>query len=291
MTELSRMLGRVSLKTSDPLTYLHTSTGSGWTGALLTHMKTSQKGSFEGCWNTIMLSHRLSERGTFFDIDQNGKLQLSTAKLRIWPPYEVVRGAWDGSNETVNLFITPHLCETTLGRPLRAGKIYFHARHTHHDQIIENLLKALLIDCHAGSSGGPAVGDSIVSAIIYRLNETPSSFPEAKDIPTYNEPQIRRAKSFIEANLASKISVEDLARIANLSPRHFCRSFKLAAGSSPYQYIMLRRLDVAKSMILEGHLSFQEIAVKTGFTKHSNLSTAFQTVLGMTPSQFRNTLR
>ena len=121
MSELGRLLGRVSLKTSDPLTYLHTSARSGWAGATLTHMKTSQKGSFEGCWNRMLLSHRLSEHGNFYDYDPDGRLRLSTARLRIWPPYEVARGAWDEGSETVNLFIAPGFCEPVLGRPLASG--------------------------------------------------------------------------------------------------------------------------------------------------------------------------
>ncbi|MCJ2134972.1 AraC family transcriptional regulator [Methylobacterium sp. J-026] len=291
MAELGRLLGRVSLKTSNPMTYLHTSARSGWTGAMLTHMKTSQKGSFEGCWNTIMLSYRLSEEGNFFDVDQDGRLHRSTASLRIWPPFEVARGAWDESSETVNLFIAPHFCETVLGGPLPVGKIYFHAKHTQSDQVIETLLRALLIDSLTGSSGGPTLGDSIVAAIIYRLNETPNVIQPASNVLFCNDPEIRRSKAFISANISSKIRVDELAKSANLSVRHFCRSFKASTGTSPYQYVTMCRLDMAKDLILEGKLSLQEIAAKTGFIRHNNLSTAFQGAFGMTPSQFRNTLR
>lgn len=291
MSELGHSLGRVSLKTSDPLIYVHTSARSGWAGAVLTHMKTSQEGSVEGCWNRLMVSYRLSESGTFYELGRDGRLRPSTGRIRIWPPYEVVRGSWDESSETVNLFIAPHFCETVLGRPLASGKIYYHAEVTRDDQIIGTLLKTLLIDSQAGSPSGPALGDSIIAAIVYRLDETSVSVSVPRNIATYNENQVRRAKSFIEANISSKISIDGIADVAGLSTRHLGRAFKAATGSTPSQYVLLRRIENAKALILEGSLSLQEIAVQTGFVKHRHLSTAFQNVLGMTPSQFRNRLR
>ena len=291
MSDIGRSLGRVILKTSGPLTYLHTSARSGWAGAVLTHMKTSQKGSFEGCWNRIMLSYRLSESGNLYDYDPDGHLRLSTARLRIWPPYEVVRGAWDESSETVNLFIAPRFCEMVLGRPLASGKLYYHAEFTRHDRVIETLLRALLIDSLTGSSSGPTLGDSIVAAIIHRLVEASSSVSISKSIASYNDNQVRRTKAFIEANLASHVTLAQLAEVAGLSTRHLCRAFKAATGSTPSHYIMLRRIENAKTLILEGSLSLQEIAVQTGFGQHRHLSTAFRNALGTTPSQFRNNLR
>lgn len=291
MSDIGRSLGRVVLKTSDPLIYLHTSARSGWAGAMLTHMKTQESGSVEACWSRILLSFSFNETGKFYDADPDGNLQLSTARLRIWPPYEVIRGVWDGSIETVNLFIEPHLCDTVLGRPLASGKIYHHAEFTRHDRVIETLLRALLIDSLNGSSSGPMLGDSIVAAIIHRLDEAPGSISMPKSVSTYNDNQVRRAKAFIEANIASKVNLSQLADVAELSERHFCRAFKAATGSTPSQYILLRRIDNAKALILEGRLSLQEIAVQTGFKHHRHLSTAFQNTLGMTPSQFRNSLR
>lgn len=290
MSELGGLLGRVSLKTSEPLTYLHTSACSGWTGAVLTHMKTSEKGTFEGCWNRIMLSYRLDEGGSFYDYDSDGRLRLSTARLRIWPPYEIARGAWDESSETVNLFIAPRFCETVLGRPLASGKIHHHAAFTRCDRVIETLLQALLIDSLSGHPAGLTLGESIVAAIVHRLDETSGTVSQPQGASTYNENQVRRAKAFIEANLASKVTLERLAEAAGLSTRHLCRAFKAATGSSPSHYILLRRIESAKTLILEGRLSLQEVAALTGFRQHRHLSTAFQNALGMTPSQFRNNL-
>ncbi|MCJ2015918.1 AraC family transcriptional regulator [Methylobacterium sp. E-065] len=238
-----------------------------------------------------MLSYRLSEGGNFYDYDPDGRLRLSTARLRIWPPYEVARGAWNESSETVNLFIAPRFCEMVLGHPLVSGKIYYHAEFTRHDQIIETLLRVLLIDSLTGNPSGPTLGDGIVSAIVHRLDEASGFVSIPTSVLTYNDNQVRRAKAFIEANLASKMTLDRLADVAGLSTRHLCRAFKSATGSTPSHYILLRRIEEAKALILEGHLSLYEIAVQTGFGHHRHLSTAFHNALGQTPSQFRNSLR
>ncbi|MCJ2021926.1 AraC family transcriptional regulator [Methylobacterium sp. E-065] len=290
MSELGRLLGRVSLNTSDPLVYLHTSERSSWTGALLTHMKTSQRDSVEGCWNTIMLSHRLSADDESFYIDERGDRHPEIGSIRILPPYEVIRGGWEGFIETVNLFLDPRQCEAVLGRPLAAGKVYFHAKHTHSDPTLEALLRALLMDSVFNGPKNPAVGNGIIAAIIHRLDETHESVSSPDHYIAHNEPQIRKAKDFIEANISAKLSVDELAIFVGLSTRHFCRSFKSATGSSPYQYITARRLEKAKALILQGDETLQEVAMKTGFVRHGNLSAAFQAAFGITPSQFRNSL-
>ncbi len=67
--------------------------------------------------------------------------------------------------------------------------------------------------------------------------------------------RLRRVLALIEARLDNDISLAELAREAALSPFHFARGFKTATGTSPYRYLIERRLQRARLLLEEGSLS------------------------------------
>lgn len=97
----------------------------------------------------------------------------------------------------------------------------------------------------------------------------------------------RRVIDFAEANLDKLISLSDMAAVANLSPYHFSRSFKLSTGMPPAKFMLMRRTERAKRLLREGRAGLAEIALACGFASQSHFSTAFKQVVGMTPGQFR----
>jgi AraC family transcriptional regulator len=69
-----------------------------------------------------------------------------------------------------------------------------------------------------------------------------------------------RVRNFVEAHLDDDLSLTVLADIACLSPYHFSRSFKEAAGVGPYRYVMQRRLERAKTLLRRTHEPLAQIA-------------------------------
>jgi len=95
---------------------------------------------------------------------------------------------------------------------------------------------------------------------------------------------------FIDANLAVDLCLKDLAQIANLSPHHFSRLFKMSTGSSPYQYVVSRRLRHALPQLSARELSIDEIARTSGFSSASSFAKAFKRVYRVSPSLYRKNL-
>lgn len=86
-------------------------------------------------------------------------------------------------------------------------------------------------------------------------------------------------------HLFESIGVQEVASAVNLSPLHFWRQFKACTGYSPYEYIVLRRIDKAK--YLPTDQSVGEIAYAAGYNSEENFIHSFQKHVGISPGLFR----
>jgi AraC family transcriptional regulator len=98
---------------------------------------------------------------------------------------------------------------------------------------------------------------------------------------------IDQVDEFIRAHLAQEIRVDDLAKIFQLSARHFSRLFKVTTGVTIASYVAKVRFDIAQDMLLHTCTPIKSIAYRVGFTSVSNFTTAFKRASGVTPSIFR----
>ncbi|HSH57881.1 MAG TPA: AraC family transcriptional regulator [Halomonas sp.] len=96
-----------------------------------------------------------------------------------------------------------------------------------------------------------------------------------------------RLERFIETHLAHRLSVADLARVVCLSEAHFRHCFRQQTGLTPWQYVRRRRLEAARRLLDDTHLSLTEIAELTGFSSQSALSRACRERYGQPPSRLR----
>jgi len=94
-------------------------------------------------------------------------------------------------------------------------------------------------------------------------------------------------RDYIEAHLASDITLDELARIASLSRFHLARRFKATFSLPPHKYILQRRIETAKDLLKRSDLPVAEIALVTGFSSSTQLIRTFRTVTGTTPLVYR----
>lgn len=101
--------------------------------------------------------------------------------------------------------------------------------------------------------------------------------------------QTRKVFAHVEANIAEKIHVHDLARLIGLSASHFCRSFKSTLGVSPREYLLRRRIEVAKDLMLTTSEPLSAIAAQCGMCDQSHFTRSFHRLVGETPYTWRRT--
>jgi AraC family transcriptional regulator len=101
---------------------------------------------------------------------------------------------------------------------------------------------------------------------------------------------MRRVEEHVRMNLAAEISLRSLAGLCCMSVDHFLRSFRAAAGTTPYHYVLEQRLRRASAMLRASAQPIAAIAVDCGFGNPSHFSVKFRAKFGVSPSQFRRTV-
>jgi len=99
--------------------------------------------------------------------------------------------------------------------------------------------------------------------------------------------RVATALEFARNNLRRKLTVEDLAEVARLSPRQFSRIFRNQTGCSPARAIEKLRLEAACVLIRQGRLPFETIAGETGFGDEERMRRAFTRDVGQAPRAIR----
>jgi AraC-like DNA-binding protein len=102
--------------------------------------------------------------------------------------------------------------------------------------------------------------------------------------------RLERVRDYIETHLDDRLSLMALAGVACLSPYHFSRSFKQAAGVGPQHYVMQRRIERAKTLMRRTRHPLAMIAQQCGFIDQSHLTSIFRRETGVTPGRYRTAL-
>jgi AraC family transcriptional regulator len=99
--------------------------------------------------------------------------------------------------------------------------------------------------------------------------------------------QAKRTLKYMEDNLASKMTIPEMADGVGLSKSYFSRAFKRSIGSPPAAYVTARRVERAKLMILSGGDTLTDIALACGFADHPHFCKSFRRVVGTSPRVWR----
>lgn len=106
---------------------------------------------------------------------------------------------------------------------------------------------------------------------------------DARPINSINRVAALRAREYIEARVGESFSLEDLERATGHDRWQLSRDFRALFGTSPYRYLIARRLDRARRLLLAGCAGV-DAAFACGFADQSHFGRAFKKTFGMTPN-------
>ena len=113
--------------------------------------------------------------------------------------------------------------------------------------------------------------------------ERDSRLKDSSPRPEIIETSVR----YIAENYPSRLTLEDLAKKANLSPTYFHKLFLKAVGHTPCEYILDIRIRAAKKMLLTTDKNLVDVASECGFSSQSYFNYTFKKSEGITPNQYR----
>lgn len=98
---------------------------------------------------------------------------------------------------------------------------------------------------------------------------------------------LKNVLEYIEQHYSSAISLDDLAAVAGMNPKYFCRFFRSITHQSPIEYVNRYRIEKAAGMLHGTRLPITDICMECGFNDGSNFIKVFRKYKGMTPGQYR----
>lgn len=102
-----------------------------------------------------------------------------------------------------------------------------------------------------------------------------------------NDVHVLQAIKFINNNIYSKLSVEDVLQKIPISRRTFEMKFKASTSMSVYQYILTYRIKLLANLLVNTQEHISTLAYKVGFQELKNVSRQFKKIMGHTPSDYR----
>ena len=151
--------------------------------------------------------------------------------------------------------------------------------------VMNQKLSAAIISAFEGTREPLAI-DSLIMQVAEGLMEAdPSckhvSLPRHLDVAA-----LKRACRYLDTQKTQVVHSSELEAVTGLTRYELARQFRLMCGTSPYRYLLMRRLDVARQQLAQGR-SLVEVAIEAGFADQAHFSRMFKATFGITPARYR----
>ena len=168
------------------------------------------------------------------------------------------------------------------------GRVEIRSKFQQRDARIEHIAWALKAEMESGYPGGTLYLDSLATAMAAQVVSRHSSlYITSNGHAGLSSRKLKQMLSFIEDNLSSDLSLQEIADVAGLSVSHCKVLFRRAVGMPIHQYVIRRRVERAAALLRNGRMAVSEVALATGFAHQSHLAAHIKRVLGVSPRELR----
>lgn len=224
-----------------------------------------------------------------------GGVETGTVRPRqflVIPGQEATEWHRHGSSDMLMLYLRQDMIESVASGNLGATgqATHFDLTLGTADPLLEQIALSILRLLQQPEDGSSALYvESLTQTLVLHLLRRETGIAGVSDQAAKQDlTALRRIPDLIEAELSSELTIATLAREAQLSPQTFARAFGRRFGTTVHQYIIARRLERAKHLLISTDLPVVQVALQTGFASQSHLATAFKRLTGLTPAEFRS---
>jgi AraC family transcriptional regulator len=158
------------------------------------------------------------------------------------------------------------------------------------DAILYQLITAIMAEIKAAPLSNLLKMEYLTRALAaHLLTRHSTTGRTGYKVPTHalNACQIGAINDYISNNLASNLSISELASLVRMSRARFIQRFKATVQITPYQFVLLRRVRQACKLLLLPDMDYTSIALLCGFVDQSHFIALFKRITGMTPGEYR----
>jgi AraC-like DNA-binding protein len=218
---------------------------------------------------------------------------LQAGSTRVYEPGLPMRGIFRGSYDALHLHVPNWMIAEYNAESANMGcgqrRMTALTDRPIVDPVIERLAQALIHAEQLGGAFGQSYAEGISLAITAQLfgGNSDGAATQRPRVTGLSKWRLKRAKEYMEANLAEPISLADIAGATGLSRMHFAAQFRAATGLRPHEYLLQRRIERARELLLTSRLPLVEIAFEVGFKTQAHFTTVFARFVGETPNAWR----
>jgi AraC-like DNA-binding protein len=128
--------------------------------------------------------------------------------------------------------------------------------------------------------------DSLIVQVAEGLMEADPSCKQVLLPRHLDVPAIKRARQYLDTQKTRVVHSSELEEVTGLSRYELARQFRAMCGTSPYRYLLMRRLDFARHQLAQNR-SLVEVALEAGFADQAHFSRMFKATFGITPTRYR----
>ena len=181
------------------------------------------------------------------------------------------------------------LDEFAFDQGIRRIKGLVSSRIAFQDRVMWGLANALLDSVERANERSTLFIDHVALTFCAHVMRTYGNAPLPDDRPAggLSPWQLRRVLDFIAAHLNDDPSIAELARECGLSSGYFSRAFRQTTGVTPHQWLIRRRVERARQLLLGNGLGLADIALVCGFVDQSHFTRVFAKLEGDSPGRWR----
>mgnify|MGYP002727041748 FL=1 len=156
--------------------------------------------------------------------------------------------------------------------------------------IIKNLIQDIQNCNNSNEFGSEILKESLFVQLMVLMNRLFLNSDKNRDIEDIQyDKTIEGVLNYINSNLENDLSIDTIASKFFISKYYLMRKFKNQIGSSIHNYVVQKRLILARSLISDG-LSMSSVCSRCGFNDYSSFVRAFKKVYGVSPSNYNPTI-
>ncbi len=218
------------------------------------------------------------------------KFRAGPGTIFVLPRGTIDEITWSGSTHRLAAALHPRLLTNALEETAQESDIELTEHWNLTDPNIMALMLAMRTDLETGSPAGRLYGESLANALAVYLLKRYAVKPHVPTLYRGGLPRYRlkRVLDYIAANLSGDLTLAQLAAVAGMSPHYFSELFRHSTGRAPHQYVLLRRIDLAKERLRDSTRSVIEAGLDAGFQNPSHFARVFRKAVGISPSRFRS---
>ncbi len=157
------------------------------------------------------------------------------------------------------------------------------------DPVLWAAVDAISREASTAQAGAAVYVEAVATQLVVHLlrNYASVKVADSAAVAKLSAAQRRLIEEYVDARLHEPLCLEQMAAAAGLGVWSFTRRFRESFGCTPHHFLVARRVDRARQLLLQSKMAVKEVACASGFADQAHMTRVFKERLRTTPGALR----